>query len=395
MKKRHPSNGQAGLTLIEIMVALLIGTLLILGLVQVFGASRAAYQLSEGMSRTQENARFAIDFLQRDIRMAGHFGCVNDQAHWVKGEGDPAPHFASVIASGSGHPLDFSVAIQGYEVPDTAPDDELQLGEAWAAPAGLPGSIGDLGPAPGSDVLVLRYLASEGVPVTVIAPAAAGPGETLTFDEDRWNALTSDGNPAPTLYGIGDCTHADVFQGTGAAGAVTSTVATSLADRYTPQPSGQTMLYRAESVVYYVVNKANGVPALFRARATGAGVYVDPEELVEGIESMQLLFGQDQTDPITSVAPPVGHISEQGTAADVIAGAADDAAEAAQWRRVGLVQVGLLAVSPNQAAVTDPAAEDRDYNVLGVNFVAADDNDNLYRSGYEVTVALRNRLFGN
>ena len=51
---------QAGLSLIELMIALLIGSILLIGLVQVFGASRTAYQLSEGMSRTQENARFAL-----------------------------------------------------------------------------------------------------------------------------------------------------------------------------------------------------------------------------------------------------------------------------------------------------------------------------------------------
>lgn len=43
--------------------------------------------LAEGSARAQENGRFALEFLQRDIRMAGHFGCVNDQAHFVRGEG--------------------------------------------------------------------------------------------------------------------------------------------------------------------------------------------------------------------------------------------------------------------------------------------------------------------
>ena len=70
----------AGLSLIELMIALLIGTILVLGLVQVFSASRAAYQLSQGIARNQENARFALDFLSRDLRMAGHAGCVNDQS---------------------------------------------------------------------------------------------------------------------------------------------------------------------------------------------------------------------------------------------------------------------------------------------------------------------------
>ncbi|MCY0536225.1 PilW family protein, partial [Klebsiella pneumoniae] len=74
---------QAGVTLIELLVALGIGALLILGLVEVFSASRTAYQLSTGLARSQENGRFALDILQRDIRMAGHVGCVNDQARFL------------------------------------------------------------------------------------------------------------------------------------------------------------------------------------------------------------------------------------------------------------------------------------------------------------------------
>src|SRR5687767_3800735 len=42
---RRPS----GMSLIELMIAMLIGMVLILGVVQIFGASRSAYQLSEGM----------------------------------------------------------------------------------------------------------------------------------------------------------------------------------------------------------------------------------------------------------------------------------------------------------------------------------------------------------
>ena len=86
IRRRHAK----GLTLVEMMVAMLIASFLIFGLLQVFTASKASYQTAEGLARVQENARFALDFLQRDIRMAGHFGCVNDQAHWVREEGDPA-----------------------------------------------------------------------------------------------------------------------------------------------------------------------------------------------------------------------------------------------------------------------------------------------------------------
>ncbi len=84
-----PPHRVAGISLIETMIAMVIGLVLMLGVAQVFLASRAASRLAEGNGRAQENGRFALEFLQRDIRMAGHFGCVNDQAHFVRGEGDP------------------------------------------------------------------------------------------------------------------------------------------------------------------------------------------------------------------------------------------------------------------------------------------------------------------
>src|SRR5690242_4302480 len=51
------SRRQAGLSLIELMIAMVIGLVLILGLIQVFAASRQAYQLSQGIARNQENGR--------------------------------------------------------------------------------------------------------------------------------------------------------------------------------------------------------------------------------------------------------------------------------------------------------------------------------------------------
>ncbi|MEN1927568.1 PilW family protein [Luteimonas sp. MJ250] len=385
-----------GLSLIEIMVALAISSLLILGLVQVFSASRSAYQLSEGLARTQENARFAIDFLQRDIRMAGHFGCVNDQAHFVKNEGDPRQHFggAGTITPGAGHPLDFTVSVEGYEAPGTGPGQSLTIGGSWAIPAGMPAEVAALDPARGSDVLVLRYLYNEGAPVTGIA--TAGSGETLTVDASRFGALTNGGVPAPVMFGVTDCNHADVFPGATGGGTTVSTPANySFEGRYVPAPNGLATLYRAESIVYYVAMNSAGEPALWRARADGAGAYpaANREELVEGIESMQLLFGQDEVVNITSASPPRGNITVQNTAEVVRSGT--PAQRVTQWRRVGLVQVGLLARSPNRASAAQAAEGAARQRVLGVEFIPGANNDARYRASYEATVALRNRLFGN
>ena len=73
MKNKH---FQTGLSLIEIMIALLIGAFLIGGVLQIFIGSKQTYRMQEALSRLQENGRFAMDFLAKDIRMAGYRECL-------------------------------------------------------------------------------------------------------------------------------------------------------------------------------------------------------------------------------------------------------------------------------------------------------------------------------
>lgn len=68
---------QSGMTLIEIMIALLIGAFLLGGVLQIFVGSKQTNRMQEGLSRLQENGRFAMDFLAKDIRMAGYWGCIS------------------------------------------------------------------------------------------------------------------------------------------------------------------------------------------------------------------------------------------------------------------------------------------------------------------------------
>lgn len=378
----------AGVSLIEMMVAMVIGLILLLGVIQIFMASRAASRLSEGAARTQENARFALDFLERDIRMAGHMGCVNDQAHVVKA-GDSIRVNIAGITPGDGSPLDFSVPIQGYEAAGTAPGDELTIGGTWQAAGSTPTAIQNLSPAPilGSDILVMRYLTSEGSPVLSIAP---GTDSTVTVASDAAARLSAGTATTPSLFAVSDCSQVDVFAGSLEDDVITATD-TSLATY--ASNNAVTMVYRAEAAVYYVATNPANEPALYRARANGAGSFDDGEELVEGIESLQFLYGLDAETAISSTAPPTGTITVQRTAANVST-ATDDTAVAA-WRRVGMVQLGILVRSPQPAAAEQADADITKLGVLGVGFNPATTNDRRYRTSYEVSVALRNRLFGN
>ena len=63
-----------GMTLIELLVAMALGSFLLLGAMTVFTQGQAAFRVNESTARLQERARLALAFLEDDVRMAGHFG---------------------------------------------------------------------------------------------------------------------------------------------------------------------------------------------------------------------------------------------------------------------------------------------------------------------------------
>lgn len=65
---------QRGLSLIELMIAILLGMILLLGVVQLFLSSKNTYTTQQGLSRVQETGRLAMQFIARDTRMAGYTG---------------------------------------------------------------------------------------------------------------------------------------------------------------------------------------------------------------------------------------------------------------------------------------------------------------------------------
>jgi type IV pilus assembly protein PilW len=76
-KQPNAQHRQQGLTLVEIMVAVALSVILLTGVIQIFVGSKATYRLQDNIARLQENGRFALDFLTRDVRMAGYRGCTN------------------------------------------------------------------------------------------------------------------------------------------------------------------------------------------------------------------------------------------------------------------------------------------------------------------------------
>ena len=113
---------QCGLTLVEILVALLISLFLIAGVIQLFIGTKQTYRGHDALSRIQENGRFAIDRMAWDIRMAGYInplvaasaaapaitgndGANNDDSITVQwNDGTAISRAYSLMCNGGGNP---------------------------------------------------------------------------------------------------------------------------------------------------------------------------------------------------------------------------------------------------------------------------------------------------
>ncbi len=60
--------------MVELMVALAIGSFLMIGAIQVYNQSRQAYVINDSIARVQETAQFAMDTAEADLRMASNWG---------------------------------------------------------------------------------------------------------------------------------------------------------------------------------------------------------------------------------------------------------------------------------------------------------------------------------
>jgi type IV pilus assembly protein PilW len=71
---------QVGFSIVELMVAILIGLIILAGVIQVVVTSKTSFIGQEEMSFIQENARYAMDVIGKDVQGAGYWGCAGADA---------------------------------------------------------------------------------------------------------------------------------------------------------------------------------------------------------------------------------------------------------------------------------------------------------------------------
>jgi len=67
----------AGFTLIELMVAMVLGLIVIAGVTSVFLAGQQSFRTNNALADVEDGSRIAFELMARDIREAGLYGCDN------------------------------------------------------------------------------------------------------------------------------------------------------------------------------------------------------------------------------------------------------------------------------------------------------------------------------
>lgn len=104
MSARIGKSAIRGVTLVELMVALVLGLIVSAAAIAVFLTNKQTYIASENLGRMQESSRIAFELMSRDIREAGGGVC-----------GNGADDTANVLASAtSTWYTDFGAGLRGY-----------------------------------------------------------------------------------------------------------------------------------------------------------------------------------------------------------------------------------------------------------------------------------------
>ncbi len=351
---RHNAKYQRGLSMIELMIAIVIGLLLLSGTASLMINNKRIYREQNEMARLQENVRFAMEILIKDIRRAGYAGCM-----------DRIQNVNSTVNGGGNDTflMNFKNPVEGSESASN-----------WYPSNSTEATVDML---PGSDGITLKFLEPIGV--------------TLRDDMPLVSAELKVYSVGPLVEGeiiaLTDCDSADIMQ-------MTQIQAASISLQHNPgntnpSPGNSTASLskrynEGAEVVRFVARRyfvgtspVTGETGLYRYAQDlhdfdndGDRAEFITQELIEGVENMQILYGED-TAGNDSVA-------DTFVSADAVT----------NWDDVVTARISLL-MHTIKEDFTTPLNSNASYNLLGSAVPTA--QDHRHRRIFSSTIMIRNR----
>lgn len=391
-KTINASSKSHGVTLIELMIAITISSIVAIGIGSVYSSSKRSYKLQEEFSRLQENGRFAMNYIARFVRGAGYSGCssaLNNMTNDIDSAGEE---------------FVFETGIEGYEFDGTAPGETIPMLDDYPNIASTAtdftaitatmsaGLFAKLDPLPESDILAARVAEESGIEIINNNGAAefrinytsTETNGCLGGTDTGYNGICPD-----DFLVVSDCNKSIAFQ----VSSIGKTAAiVKINHNKSGTPGNKSSAWGASSAhltegydfevgsevvavttkFFYIGKGVNG-PALFMKDGTSAGM-----ELVEGVENIQVLYGQD-TDPTPD------NIPDRYVPADKVT----------DFAQVRAVRISILLRSVKELPWRTAASQT--YLLGGATAatattVTAPDDKRLRRS-MSMTINLRNRSF--
>ena len=281
-QRRHPRRLQPrakirGLSLIELMIAMVLGMVVVASASAIFISNRQTYRATESMSRLQESGRISFELMARDIRQAAGNPCARDLS------------VANVLNnSGANWWSNWNATIIGYEDTD---------GVAFPFAGGVGGRVA------GTDAIELKSADNiSGVTVVTQNPPSAqfqvnttnhplASGDIVMVCDYRQATILQVTNAQPgtnttVVHNTGASTPGNCSKGLGFptnCGNVNGTP-------YTYDPNS--VIVRMQASRWYIGNNEAGGRSLFRSVLVnnGGAAGTANQEIVSGINNMTLQY---------------------------------------------------------------------------------------------------------
>lgn len=329
------AGGQRGLTLIELMLAIVLGFLISAVVLSLYINTSRSLAQNERYAWMQENARFALRVLSEDLAMADFWGRVVATDTITTNVSSPTGDCGIDIDIFNG---DSALLFNNYHDPAAI--------EHFTPCATITADV-----RPSTDVVAVKRVEGSFTASTFVDAA------DVDGDSDTTEILT---------LGDSDLNDGTVYlRSTGSAGTFVDD-----ADPGNPPATGQTDWQYSPRIYFvrdYTETPGDQLPALCRLALSGAGLTAS-ECLAEGIEDLHVEFGID-------------------TDKDAVANIYTSTPTPADMENAVSARVFLLA----RSVEVDPHFTNDTQYVLGDAVVPAA-NDGYYRRVYSTTVALRNSM---
>lgn len=267
-------HAQKGLSLVELMIAITLGLVLMAGVTQMFVSSKTVYSTQQNFSRIQETGRLAVEFLSRDLRSAGLYGCFR-----------PNPSEVARALKDANLVIDnlygnFGQFIRGYATnADLSTNEKNYVGKPITA---------------NTNVLVVRYAGP--TPRIINAPST---GTTLQVYSTQ--AIDPSTNCVDGLCLNGAAVVSDCFRGRLFKVSNLSATGSNLTVSHPDWSSDMTSSFSSgevlpmNAITYFISPGASGAPSLWQKTNLKPAV-----EILEGVEDIVYLFATT-TDPVYKV----------------------------------------------------------------------------------------------